>query len=96
MSKINVNDLTCIRRLEKITEPLTPQQFAGFLHNVQEERGDEPNGLEDLERYYAAGGFSAVLSVAFIWRKTPEGQDYWDQIYRQTKKSPAKFLTPLR
>lgn len=96
MNTINVNDLTCISRLEKLTEPMTPEQFVGFLHNLQEQRGGEPDILETLERYHREGGVSAMLKVAFVWRQTSEGQDYWYNVCNQYKEGAPKFLTPLR
>lgn len=66
-------------------ELLPPDVRARFMDNLIRHRG---NNLEQALDYLDSQGYSFRLFIAcaFYWSGTPEGLDYWDDIWFSQKK----------
>ena len=52
--------------------------FDSYIKNVNNNR---------INNCYSSGDpFNRIIDASFIWRNTPEGEDYWLELYRKWEK----------
>ena len=45
-----------------------------------------------IDAYYSDGDpFKGIIDASFIWRNTPEGEDYWLELYRKWVKQAPNY-----
>lgn len=57
--------------------------FDSYIKNVDNNR---------INNYYSSGDtFNRIIDASFIWRNTPEGEDYWWELYRKWMKQASNY-----
>lgn len=64
--------------IEKVAGVLTLDQLTRFIINCDNYLGDPLGERDD-------GGEISIIKSCFYWDDTPEGDDYWREIYKSIK-----------
>ena len=57
--------------------------FDSYVKNVDNNR---------INNCYSSGDtFNRIIDASFIWRNTPEGEDYWLELYRKWMKQALNY-----
>ena len=73
----------------RYTHYMTLKEWKQFKKNYENDGDNKNISIKEYIEFYNNSSFGLFISLAFEWKNTPEGYEYWDNIYYRTE--PLNF-----